>query len=109
MSKRTVDRDGDALVENIAVGADEGRDLGERVELEVLGRRVGRVDLLNLEVEVVGLRDGADGRGAGVELLRRAKISMRGRAKGGPEEEMRVIVRGRCTAFRTPFLRVVER
>lgn len=83
VSKRTVDRDGDALKENIAVGADEGRDLGEGVELEVLGRRVGGVDLLNLEVEVVGLRDGVDCRGAGVELLRRAKISMRGRAKGG--------------------------
>lgn len=47
----------------------EGGNLAELVELQVLGGRVDGVDLNDLEVDLVGLRDGADGRGASVSLL----------------------------------------
>lgn len=70
MLSHTVDGDGHALGEDVAIGADEGRDLVEGVGLEELSGRVGDVGLDLLDVEVVGLRDGADGRGAGVALYR---------------------------------------
>jgi hypothetical protein len=67
----TVDSDSDALSEHKAISADEGRDLVERVGLEeLLGRLLG-IDLDLLKLEVVGLRDSADGRGAGVALSSR--------------------------------------
>lgn len=58
---RTVDSDGNALGEDIAISADKRRNLGKRVVLEVLRARVLRVGLDNLNVEVVGLRHGQDG------------------------------------------------
>jgi hypothetical protein len=58
----TIDGDGNALSEDVAISADKGRDLGEGVRLlEVLGRAAGGdLDLLEL--------DSADGRRAGVAL-----------------------------------------
>lgn len=64
----TVDGDGDALGEDEAISADEGRDLVKGVGLEELFSGLGGVGLDLLEVDAVGLRDGADGRGAGVAL-----------------------------------------
>jgi hypothetical protein len=70
----TVDSDGDALGEPKAIGTDEGRDLVKGVGLEELGRRLGGVGLNLLELEAVGLRDGADGRRAGVALNRSRQL-----------------------------------
>jgi hypothetical protein len=70
----TVDSDGNALGEHKAIGADEGRDLVEGVGFEELGRRLGGVGLDLLELEVVGLRVGADGRRAGVALDRSRQL-----------------------------------
>ncbi len=61
LQTRTVDGNRNALGEDVAIGADEGRDLGKRVVLEVLLSWVGCVRLDNLNVEVVGLRHGEDG------------------------------------------------
>ena len=69
--KRTIDGDGNALVESVAVGTDEGGDLGKRVDLLVVLAGSLEVDVDGLNVEVVGLRDSQDGRGAGVRLLSR--------------------------------------
>ncbi len=65
---RTVDRDGDALGEGEAIGADQGRDLAEGVGGNELRGVVVGVGQDLLEVEAVGLRNGADGRAAGVAL-----------------------------------------
>ena len=77
---RTVDSDGDALGENKAISADEGRDLVEGVGLEELLSGLGGVGLDLLDVEAVGLRDGADGRRAGV-ALNRGDLSAAGRVR----------------------------
>lgn len=66
---RTVDGNGNALGENVAVGALESRDLSELVQLEVLSRdTLGRLSVDNLKIELVGLCDSAQGGGAGVAL-----------------------------------------
>lgn len=66
---RTVDGNGDALGENVAVGALEGGDLSELVQLEVLsGYTLGRLGVDNLKVKAVGLGDSTQGGGAGVAL-----------------------------------------
>lgn len=59
---RTIDSNGDALGEDIAISADKCRDLGKGVVLEILRTRVLGVGLDNLKVEVVGLRHGQNGR-----------------------------------------------
>lgn len=64
----TVDGNSHGLGQDVAIGADEDGDLGEGVELQELGGRLGGVDDLGLNVETVGLRDSEDGRGAGVAL-----------------------------------------
>lgn len=66
--RRTVDGDGDGLGESVAIAADKGRDLRKFVVLQDLRAGLFGVDLDNLELEAVGLRNGEDGRGAGVEL-----------------------------------------
>lgn len=66
--KPTVDGDGNALVQDVSVLTNEGRDLGELVVLEVVSRRVGGVNLDGFKVEVVGLRNSEDGCRAGVGL-----------------------------------------
>lgn len=54
--EHTVDGNGNALVEDVAVSADEGRDLAELVKLEVLSRDTLRgLSLDKLDVDVVGL------------------------------------------------------
>lgn len=66
---RTVDGDGDALGENVVVGALEGWDLSKAVELlVVVADTLGWLGVDNLEVELVGLGDSHDGSGAGVAL-----------------------------------------
>ena len=79
-STRTVDSDGDALGEDKAISADESRDLVEGVGLEELLSRLGGVGLDLLDIEAVGLRDGADGRRAGV-ALNRGDVSAAGRVR----------------------------
>ena len=67
--QRTVDGNGNALGEDVAVGALEGGDLAELVDLEVLGvDTLGRLGVNNVKVEVVGLCDGQQGGGTGVAL-----------------------------------------
>ena len=69
MRGHTVDGDGHALVEHIAVSALEGGDLAELVEEAVVVAHALRwlgVDLL--ELEAVGLGDGEDGGRARVVL-----------------------------------------
>lgn len=66
---RTVDGNGNALGENVAVGALEGGDLSELVQLEVLsGNTLGRLGVDNFKVKAVGLGDSTQGGGAGVAL-----------------------------------------
>lgn len=65
----TVHSDGNALSEDEAILADEGGNLAERVELQVLGGGAARRDIDDLELEVVGLGHSLDGSGAGVTLL----------------------------------------
>jgi hypothetical protein len=66
----TVDSDGDALGEDKAVSALEGRDLAELVELQVLSRdTLGWLSLDKLDVEAILLRDGQERGSARVTLL----------------------------------------
>lgn len=65
----TVDGNSDSLAEGESILANEGRDLAERVGLEVLnGSRLSKVDIGDGEVEAVGLSDSLDGSAAGVVL-----------------------------------------
>lgn len=67
--QRTVDGNGNALGEDVAVGTLEGGDLAELVELEVLGLdTLGRLGVNDVKVEAVGLCDGQQGGGTGVTL-----------------------------------------
>jgi hypothetical protein len=60
---RTVNGNGNSLVEGIAIGANERWDLSKFVELEVLWREsLLRLSLDNLEFDVVGLGYGQNGR-----------------------------------------------
>lgn len=69
IGRRTVDGNGNALGEDVAVSALEGGDLAELVELEVLGvDTLGRLGVNNVKVEAVGLCDGQQGGGTGVTL-----------------------------------------
>jgi hypothetical protein len=69
IGQRTVDGNGNALGEDVAVGTLEGGDLAELVELEVLGvDTLGRLGVNNVKVEAVGLCDGQQGGGTGVTL-----------------------------------------
>jgi hypothetical protein len=66
--QRTIDGNSHALREDIAIGADEGRDLAQLVVLQVLWGGLGGVDLDSSKVEVVGLRNSQNGRRARVGL-----------------------------------------
>ena len=59
---RTVNGDRDTLKENIAISADKSRNLRKRVVIEVLLGWISCVGLDNLNLKVVGLRHGEDGR-----------------------------------------------
>ena len=66
----TVDSDGDGLRENEAVGALEGGDLSELVDLQVVGRdALGRLGVDELDVEAILLCDSEEGGGARVTLV----------------------------------------
>jgi len=66
----TVDSDGDALGEDKAVSALEGRDLAELVELQVVLRdTLGWLSVDELDVEAILLRDGQERGGTRVTLL----------------------------------------
>ena len=66
----TVDSDGNALGEDKAVSALEGRDLAELVELQVVLRdTLGRLGVDELDVETILLRDGQERGGTRVTLL----------------------------------------
>jgi len=97
---RTIDCDGNALGENIAVSTDKSRDLGEAVVLEVLLRRLFCVGLDNLDLEVIGLGHGEDGRGAGVRLEER-ELAVAALSDGRLNNA--IDLPRRCKAFRTPF------
>jgi hypothetical protein len=69
IGQRTVDGNGNALGEDVAVGTLEGGDLAELVELEVLSLdTLGRLGVNDVKVEAVGLCDGQQGGGTGVTL-----------------------------------------
>ena len=69
IGQRTVDGNGNALGEDVAVGTLEGGDLAELVELEVLSvDTLGRLGVNDVKVEAVGLCDGQQGGGTGVTL-----------------------------------------
>lgn len=102
----TVDGDGHALVQDVAILALEGGDLAELVELQVVGGGAGGVNLDDLEVDIVGLSHGADGRGTRV-VLREASVCV---------SWMRLLtfdrflasnegLPRRCRAYRKPSLR----
>ena len=56
-ARLTIDGNGNRLCQEEAIGADEGRNLCERVELEVLGVGNGSSGLDELNVELVLLCD----------------------------------------------------
>ena len=70
--KRTVDGDGNALGESIAVRPNERGDLAELVRILMLLGNVVHINVDNVKVNVVGLRDREDRGGAGVLLWTRA-------------------------------------
>ena len=66
----TVDGNGHALAQDVAISALERGDLAELVQLAVVvADALGRLGVDLLELDVVGLGDSVDGRGAGVALL----------------------------------------
>lgn len=71
IGRLTVDGNGDALDQDVAVGALEGGHLAELVELAVvIADALGRLGVDDVELEVVGLGHGEDGGGARVTLDR---------------------------------------
>lgn len=71
--ERTVDGEGNALGEDEAVGANEGGDLGLLVGLPVLLGDVVEVNVDDVEVKTVGLRNREHGGGARVVLKGRGQ------------------------------------
>jgi len=96
ISLLTVDGNGNALVEGVAVCADEGWDLSELVDLEVLSRNaLGRLGLDDFDVDVVRLCNSANSGGAGVALEELLGF-------GCPRcfATLRLCIPGRCITFR---------
>ena len=75
-SKLTVDSDGNALREGIAVRANECRDLAKLVRALVFLGDVVHINIDNIEVNVVGLRDREDRGGAGILLRNKRPVSL---------------------------------
>lgn len=67
----TIDGNSNALGQSEAVLANKGGDLAEAIGLQVLSISIAKLDLRDLELEVVGLRNRLDGDGAGVVLERK--------------------------------------
>ena len=60
--KRTVNGDGNALVESVAIGTDEGWDLSKAIELQVFSwNTLGWLGLDDLELDIVCFRNSLDG------------------------------------------------
>lgn len=70
---RTVERDGDAFRQDVAVRADEDGHLAQRVQLQQLGMvlRAVLVGVDNVQLQALRFRDGERGGGARVGLDRR--------------------------------------
>lgn len=67
--RRTVNGNGHALAQDVAISSLEGGNLAELVDLEVIGRNtLGWLSVDNLEVELIRLCDGQKGRTAWVAL-----------------------------------------
>lgn len=73
----TVDGNGHGLGEDVAIGALESWDLAQAVQLlVVVADALGWLGVDQLDVEVVGLRDGEEGGGARVALSRNTHVSL---------------------------------
>jgi len=69
LCRRTVNGNGNALAENVAICTLEGRDLAELVEFAVVLRdTLGWLGVDNFEVELVCFGDSEEGSGARVVL-----------------------------------------
>ena len=101
-ARPTVDGNGHTLVQNVTVLALKSRDLAQLVELQVLGGGLGGVDLDDVELEIVGLRDGANGRAPGVVL--RQLLSMEFNLSSS--EMFKEALPRMCRACRKPLLRI---
>lgn len=101
-ARPTVDGNGHALVQNVTILALKGRDLSQLVELQVLGGGLGGVDLDDVKLEVVGLRNGADRRAPGVVLGRCFSMEF----DLGFCEMLTGALPHTCTACRKPLLRI---
>lgn len=59
----------------VSISTNKGRNFSKLVDLEVLGRdTLGRLGLDSLEVDVVSLRNCADGSGTGIALRKRMSV-----------------------------------
>ena len=77
-SQRTVDRNGNAFVNSVAVSAYKCGDLSELVELEVLGTNIPSLKIDDLKVDVVSFGYCADSSRAGIALKLSAFRTVRG-------------------------------
>lgn len=69
MKERTVDCNSNALVEGVAIGANEGWNLAELVDLKVLcGDALCRFSFHDVDAEAIRLCDSMDCSGSGVTL-----------------------------------------
>jgi hypothetical protein len=71
---RTVDSDSNGLAQGVAILANKGRVLAQRVSLLVLGRDLASFNEGDVEVEAVGLGDGLDGGGTRL-VLQESRVS----------------------------------
>lgn len=65
--KRTINSNGNSLVQGEAIGTYEGGDLAQGIDLEVIGALV-RLSVYQLDIQVVGLGHSEDRDGARVCL-----------------------------------------
>ncbi len=69
-AKRTVDGNGHALGQDVAIGTHKTGHLAELVDLEIVrGNTCSRLSVNDLETKVVGLGDGENRRGTRVVLV----------------------------------------
>lgn len=97
IARLTVDGDGHALGQNIAVGALESRNLAELVELQVVGAdALAGLGVDALQLQAIGLGDGEDGGGARVLLCGTrytlASCDMEAAGRGGGGGDSREVV-----------------
>lgn len=73
--KRTINSNGNSLIQNEAIGTDKGGDLAQGVDLEVIGTLVG-LSVHQLEIQAVSLGHNEDRDGARVLLWYEGSISL---------------------------------